>query len=169
MDAFGVRNSCSTLSGEAIPSSSPRFLRDFVAHHSLVDANVAIAARYARVGDIEAFDRFTALLLSPDRSLPLVVVTQPPNSDDYPIDPAKLARDTQGLAHVFCLPPMMTYNLSDLLGKSLSVFQGAVRTYYAGFSADSDPWQHHLVLPQRIAEWEDEDGGTGPSAFEQFL
>ena len=62
----------------------------------------------------------------------------------------------------------MTFGLSDLVGKALSVFHGAVRTYYAGFSAASDPWRHHLVMPLRIAEWDDETG-TGPAAFEQFL
>jgi hypothetical protein len=62
----------------------------------------------------------------------------------------------------------MTFRLSDHVGKTLSVFHGAVRTYYPGFVLDSDPWRHHLVFPQRIAEWEDESQ-TGPIAFEQFL
>lgn len=167
-DALGVRNSCSTLSGEAIPASSPRFLRDFVAHHSLVDGGVPVSAVSHFVEDMNSFTRFIALLLSPDRSLPVVVLTQLPHGTDYALDPAKLAKDTQGLAHVFCLTPSMTFGLSDQIGKTLSVFHGAVRTYYPQFSVESDPWQHHLVFPQRIAEWNDE-GGIGPVAFEQFL
>lgn len=167
-DAFGVRNSCSTLSGETIPASSPRFLRDFVAHHSLIDGAIPVSAVSHFVGDVESFNRFMALLLSPDRSLPVVVLTQLPHSSDYALDPVKLARDTQGLAHVFCLPSTMTFGLSDHVGKTLSVFHGAVRTYYPRFSVESDPWQHHLVFPQRISEWADETG-TGPAAFEQFL
>lgn len=167
-DAFGVRNSCSTLSGEAIPASSPRFLRDFVAHHSLVDGGVSVSAVSHFVEDMNSFTRFIALLLSSDRSLPIVVLTQLPHSTDYALDPAKLAKDTQGLAHVFCLSPAMTFGLSDRVGKTLSVFHGAIRTYYPQFSVESDPWQHHLVFPQRIAEWNDE-GGIGPVAFEQFL
>lgn len=167
-DAFGVRNSCSTLSGEAIPASSPRFLRDFVAHHSLIDGGVPVSAVSHFVEDMNSFTRFIALLLSPDRSLPIVVLTQLPHSTGYALDPAKLAKDTQGLAHVFCLPPAMTFGLSDQVGKALSVFHGAIRTYYPQFSVGSDPWQHHLVFPQRIAEWNDE-GGIGSVAFEQFL
>jgi len=167
-DAFGVRNSCSTLGGETIPASSPRFLRDFIAHHSLVDGEFPIAAISHFVGDVKSFERFRALLLSPIRSLPIIALTQLPNSTDYAFDPISLARDTQGLAHVFCLPPAMTYELSNWVGKTLSVFNGAVRTYYPGFYVNSDPWQHHLVLPQRIAEWSDETG-TGPTAFEHFL
>lgn len=167
-DAFGVRNSCSTLSGEEVPASSPRFLRDFIAHHSLIDGGVPVSAVSNFVEDMNSFTRFMALLLSPDRLLPIVVLTQLPHSTDYALDPAKLAKDTQGLAHVFCLPPAMTFGLSDQVGKTLSVFYGAVRTYYPRFSVESDPRQHHLVFPQRIAEWNDE-AGTGPVAFEQFL
>lgn len=167
-DAFGVRNSCSTLSGEAIPASSPRFLRDFIAHHSLLDAGTPVAAMSHFVAESDSFDRFMSLLLSHERSLPVVVLTQLPQSTDYAVDPVKLARDVQGLAHVFCLPPAMTFGLSDQLGKTLSVFHGAVRTYYPGFSGNAEPWRHHLVFPQRITEWEDESG-TGPAAFEQFL
>lgn len=167
-DAFGVRNSCSTLSGEFIPASSPRFLRDFIAHHSLIDGGMPVSAASHFVGDMESFNRFMTLLLSPDRSLPVVVLTQLPNGTSYAFDPIKLARDTQGLAHVFCLPSTMTFGLSDHIGKTLSVFNGAVRTYYPSFSVESAPWQHHLVFPQRIAEWEDETG-AGSDAFEQFL
>jgi hypothetical protein len=167
-DAFGVRNSCSTLSGEAIPSSSPRFLRDFVAHHSLIDGGVPVSAKSHLIGDIDSFNRFAAFLLSSERSLPIVVLTQLSHSTDYALDPVKLAKDTQGLAHVFCLPLNMTFWLSDHVGKTLSVFSGAIRTYYPQFSLESDPWQHHLVFPQRISEWNDE-AGSGPAAFEQFL
>lgn len=167
-DAFGVRNSCSTLSGETIPTSSPRFLRDFVARHSLVDAGIPVTAMSHFVTDTDSFSRFMALLLCPDRSLPVVVLTQLPHCTDYAIDPAKLARDAQALAHVFCLPPTMTFGLSEHVGRTLSVFHGAVRTYNPGFSVDSDPWRHNLVFPRRIAEWEDESG-TGSVAFAQFL
>lgn len=167
-DVLGVRNSCSTLSGEPIPSTSPRFLRDFIAHHSLVDAGMPVTATSHFVADSEALHKFLSLLLSTDRSLPVIALTQLPETTSYAIDPARLARDTQGLAHVVCLPPAVTFGLSDYLGKTLSAFHGAVRTYYPGFSVSSDPWQHHLVFPQRIAEWSD-DYGAGAEAFEQFL
>lgn len=168
IDAFGVRNSCSTLSGEIIPTSSPRLLRDIVAHHALVDAGVSVTAKFNAVTDAESFEVFMRLMLSPDRSLPVVVLTPLPQSNDYAVDPAKLAQDTQGLAHIFCLSAHMAFELSDQLGKMLSVFSGAIRTYYPNFSKSSDPKYHHLVFPQRIADWEDENG-LGAGAFEQFL
>lgn len=168
VDALGVRNSCSTLSTEPIPVASPRFLRDLVAHHELSDAGFPVSAVSHFVADADSFELFLKLLLSPDRSLPVVVLTQLHDTDSYAINPAKLAKDTQGLAHVFCILPKATFELSDQLGRRLSVFDGAVRTYYPGFSEDSDPWQHHLVFPQRIQEWVGEET-TGPVAFEQFL
>lgn len=168
IDAFGVRNSCSTLGGEVIPTSSPRLLKDLVAHHMLVDAGVLVSAKCNFVTDSTAFRVLLNLLLSPNRSLPVVVLTQLPQRTDHAIDPEKLARDTQGLAHIFCLSYQLTFDLSDELGKMLSVFSGAIRTYYPNFSRNSDPRHHHLVFPQRIIEWEDENG-VGASAFEQFL
>src|SRR5574337_137066 len=108
-DAFGVRNSCSTLGGESIPASSPRFLRDFIAHHSIVDGGFSVSATSHFVADSDSFSRFMTLLLSSYRSLPVVVLTQLPHSTDYAFDPVRLARNTQGLAHVFCLSPAITF------------------------------------------------------------
>lgn len=168
VDGLGVRNSCSTLGSDPVPTSSPRFLRDFVASHNLLDAEFPVKAASHLVADGASFEEFLGLLLSPDRVLPIVVLTQLPDTTDYAINPTKLARDTQGLAHVFCMLPNATFDLTDRLGRKLSVFDGAVRTYYPGFSEEADPWQHHLVFPQRIGEWIGEEA-TGPDAFERFI
>ena len=102
--------------------------------------------------------------------MPIIVITHPYGSEDYLVEPAALARNTQGLAHVFCLSRNAAFGLSDLMGgKTLSVFDGAVRTFYPGFSLDADPYAHPLVLPQRIQDWVDEDGELGPGAFSSFL
>jgi len=139
-----------------------------VAQHALVDGGVDVTATPRYVTDDDAFKQCTSLMLSPERQLPVVVLSQLPANTEFAIDPSKLARNVQGLAHVICLPFAMTFKLSDRVGKPLSVFQGAIRTYYPGFSKDSDPRHHHLIFAERISEWADE-GGTGPTAFEQFL
>lgn len=167
-DTFGVRNSCSILTKDPIPVSSPRFLKDFVSHHDLVDAGVSVTGTHYFIDDSSCMDYLVNLLTAPERMLPVIVLSQLPNSSFYAVDPKHLARDVQGLAHVFCVPPAMTFELSARVGKPLSVFNGAVRTYQPGFSTDDDPWQHHLVLPQRISEWSDEFG-VGAGGFEQFL
>lgn len=167
-DAFGVRNSCNTMGTEPVPASSPRFLRDFIAHHALTDAGVSVTAQAQDVTNGSALGHLIALLLSPHRVLPVVVLTPLSGGVTYAVDPVQLARDTQGLAHVFRLSPAMAFGLSDELGRALSVFHGAIRTYYPGFTRDADPWRHHLVFAQRIAEWADENG-VGTQGFEQFL
>lgn len=167
-DAFGVRNSCSTITTDPIPVSSPAFLRTFVAEHSLVDAATPVTAKAQYIENEGDLARFLVLLASPDRSLPIVAVSRLINSDGYAIDPQRLARQVQGLAHVYCIEPRMTYGLSDEFGKPLSVYNGAIRTYYPGFSHTSDPWKHDLIFPQRVSDWTDEIG-AGSEAFERYL
>lgn len=59
----------------------------------------------------------------------------------------------------------MSFGLSDYLGKQLSVFRGAVRTYRAGLTEEDDPYLHPLALPARIESW----GEVGPAAFIDML
>jgi hypothetical protein len=169
-DAFGVRNSCSFTGRQRVPASSPRIVRDLVAHHHLLDAGFPVSAMTHNVNSTSEFDAFAKLLFSPDRALPIVVLTHPSGSDTYLVNAGNLARNTQGLAHVFCLPRATTFDLTDLVGgKMLSVFDGAVRTYYPGFSVDADPYAHPLVLATRMAEWLDEEGNKGPETFSAFI
>lgn len=168
VDALGVRNSCSTLETGPVPASMPRFLRDFVAHHQLLDAGYPVQATPHVVEEDDAFGAFIDLLTSAERNLPIVVLTQSLDGGRYAISPEKLARKVQGLAHVICLPPRTTFNLTDQMGKAASVFGGAIRTYYPGFTDDVDVRTHPLILPQRIAEWEFE-GVRGPEAFLEYL
>lgn len=109
-----------------------------------------------------------AMLLSPDRTLPVVVLTRPPAAPASPVNAMKLARRVQGLAHVCCLPPPATLLLTEQLGRRLSVFDGAVRAYHPGFFAEADPLKHPLVRAARVNEWVGKDT-TGPTAFTQFL
>lgn len=165
-DALGVRNSCSTLDPGPVPASSPRFLREFVAHHQLTDGGFAVGAAPLYVGDHE-FEAFLDMLMSSARTLPVVVLTRGAEGGRFAVNPAKLAVGVQGLAHVVCLEPSATFRLSDRLGRRLSVYDGAVRTYYAGVQED-EAWHHPLVMPQRIKEWVGEDL-NGPAAFEKWL
>ena len=90
--------------------------------------------------------------------MPFAVVSVPPDIDN--LDPLRrqwvsLARSLAGLAIVWVLPPKMTYRLSDLVTKSLSVFLGAWRFYRPGFDHLADRKHHPLVLRNRM---EDERG-----------
>ena len=98
---------------------------------------------------------FHRMLVDPGRTVPFAVVSVPPDMDD--LDPLKrqwvsLARALTGLAIVWVLPPRMTYRLSDLVTKSLSVFLGAWRFYRPGFNHLADRIHHPLFLKNRMED-----------------
>lgn len=101
------------------------------------------------------------LLLDPDRILPVVVVTPLEVYDDEQdrfltqpvVDPEDIAGALVGLAHVTVLEtPALTFRLTDLVGRELSVFGGAVRLYWPEAGGSERPAMHPLWLPDRLAE-----------------
>lgn len=111
-------------------------------------------------------DDLTSFLCSLTRSHPVVVVTEGSNTEDPAIDEGKLAAAVLGVAHVVRLSRSAGFHLTRKLGKEFSVFDGAVRTYRAGFDPDKDePSSHPLALARSIAGWEND----GARAFERFL
>lgn len=101
------------------------------------------------------------LLLDRDRVLPVVVVTPveryDEERDEYRTQPLVDADDIGatlvGLAHVAVVDTeALTYGLTDLVGRQLSVFGGAVRLYWPELDDDGPPAAHPLWLPDRLGE-----------------
>ncbi len=93
------------------------------------------------------------LLLDDGRATPLVVASVPSEADDLArLDRrwAALARSLTGLAQVWVLPAERTFDLTDLVNRELSVFNGAWRVYNPGFRLGADRWDHPLFLAQRL-------------------
>lgn len=85
------------------------------------------------------------------------------------IDHEGLARKTLGYAHVACLNRDASFAWTDRVGKTWSVFDGAVRTYMPGINMDNDnPRSHPLALKDRIYYWKFEDQ-FGEKAFAEEL
>lgn len=170
-DAFGVRNSCSTIGHDSVPTSSPRFLSAFVKHLSLTDGPIPVIGRpHDEVNDVETFASFLTALFSKARKLPMVVTSRTVGAAGAACGPDlnELARKTQGLAHIYVLSAAASFWLTDACGKAGGVFNGAIRVYYPGYNLDSDRNTHPLYLAQRIVEWES-GIGSGPAAFVQYL
>ena len=103
------------------------------------------------------------ILNSPHRRLPVIVASgdkRAPDPDKPLIDTGALAIATLGLAHVVVLPAKLSYALSENIGKTRSVFYGAVRMYMCGFNDADDPYEHPLFFGHRVCfsprECEDE-------------
>jgi len=102
----------------------------------------------------EETDLLTDLMVDPARRLPLFVLTVPEAADDLNsplLDANVLSRAMLGLGQVVILPAIHTWKLTDRFGRYKSVFGGAVRAYLPGFSADSDPFGHRLVLANQLS------------------
>ncbi len=91
------------------------------------------------------------LLLDPDRRLPVVLTTVLPETGRPTTDPDVLAGHLIGVAHVFAiLTSPATFELTAMLDRSLSVFDGAVRIYWPGLTRTADPYLHRLWLPRTV-------------------
>ena len=103
----------------------------------------------------EMMQGFHQMLVDPGREMPFAVISVPPDPEDPKALRAQwrgLARALTGVAIVWVLPPAMTYRLSDLVSKNLSVFLGAWRFYRPGFDHRAERSDHPLVLKVRMED-----------------
>ncbi len=117
-------------------------------------------------GEVE---QLLALLQNPLRTRPVFAVSLPEEAlgvGGAVVDVGQLAKCCLGLAHVVVIPAGLTFALTDQVGASYSVFQGAIRTYRPGLDFNEDlPYRHPLALADRILSWPE----GGPNGFLQFL
>lgn len=111
--------------------------------------------------DDEGVQALAHLLLDPVRVLPVVVITPVERYDDDTdayrtepvVDAERIAATLAGLAHVTVVETTaLTYHLTDLVGRELSVFGGAVRLYWPELDDEERPANHPLWVPDRLAE-----------------
>ena len=79
------------------------------------------------------------------------------DADLLPFNPDELAAAMAAIAHVTVLPEELTWEMSRVLGRPLSVFGGGIRVYQPGFSSDDDPYgPHDLIVGRQL----DDRGGV---------
>jgi len=175
---FGVQITCSSLPERDYPVS---FIRPGIIK-SLVEAVGLEQVRHLDGKPLIArtptdVEKLFFLVTSMDRNLPVIVVSQPdPSRWTLPNDPPEwmieheeLARKTLGYAHVACLTKDASFVWTDRVGKTWSVFDGAVRTYMPGINMENDnPRSHPIALKDRIYYWKYEDR-FGEKAFAEEL
>lgn len=155
---FGARLISATR-GEDVPyrRTLPAFVRRILDSGEAELDGVPVTGQPLIVSTRMEVDDLVHLLESRERQSDVVVVALPEGSvnlRDASVDVQLLARELRGVSHVYVLTGAASFELTDLVGRVLSVFRGAVRVYRPGFQGWIDqPTNHPLVLPQRIASW----------------
>ena len=132
----------------AISAGAPGIVGELLRQHECRVSPVQIAAKHTRISPGEA-DLLVPFLLSGDRALPIVLVSQDNETGEPLADPKRVQKRLSGLAHVYEITGEAGFELTDALGKTSSCFNGAVRVYWPGFTPSA--WrQHPLYLPDRV-------------------
>ena len=166
---FGTRLQCvSRGQYEEFDASVPNFVREVVeSGHAWLDG-IKISAEPMFIETEDDADELCKLLWNRGRRSDVIVFSLPEDSNDWSetIIPARdVARRLAGAAHVAIVSQAASYRLTDQVGKALSVYRQAVRTYRPGFDPSLDEAvARPLGLPNRIANW-----AGGPQAYRSFL
>ena len=115
--------------------------------------------------------RFTRdLLLSPNRRLPIVMVSREIETDLTALQAPILAQDLLGLAIVTELADVDAgYELTrNLGGKHLSCYNGAVRVYWPGLTTHDEPFKHLLFLADDVYDNDERGKPLGQYLFRVF-
>lgn len=153
---IGIRIACASLPWSTAPviRVRPAIARRWNEDIGVIDVRPLNGTPW-QLG-MDSLPEFHAFLVNPERELPVVVLTQPEMSGplhltEWVLDPADVARQLCGYAHVALLPRQAAFAWTGTLGKLWSVFGGAVRTYHPGLRPDDQsPYAHPLDLVDDI-------------------
>jgi hypothetical protein len=167
---FGCRLLCVTRGpDETYRPTIPGLVRQIIANGSAwLDGRVMSEDPWFVETEADV-DDLVALLVDKKRTRDVHVLALPEGSTDPSetvISAKQLHLATLGASHVVILSDPASFHLTERLGKQLSVFRQAVRTYRPSFDADLDgPYAHPLVLPDWVDSWP----SRHMTSFEGFL
>lgn len=146
---FGAQLVCQHDSKDtAFEPSRPRLVRDVIEKLAAEADATQLSNDFIEVNE-DGVEELVDLLCLPERRLPVVVVS---TDDDYgaQFELAKLASRISGTAHLRSLKIEPSFELTRLVGKKLSTFNGGARIYLTGLdSQHDDPYRHPLWLPPK--------------------
>ena len=168
---FGARLICVTRgTDEPFQRTVPGFVRTIVKSGPVeVDGVALTSGDVPLISTAAEVEQLVSLLENQHRQADVLVFALPDGSSN-PSEAAASAKSvhdaTLGAAHVYVLAGPASFLLTDRVGRELSVFRRAVRTYRPGFRAWIDePSRHPLALPDRIAARSE----ISPGEFERWL
>jgi hypothetical protein len=135
-----------------IDIGSPRVIRRICAGQTVLVGEMHVRATPYRL-DMDGIEEFIALLESPLRRIPIVFLAPHTTDQVNEIDAVRISAALAGVAVVVEVASAdVTWEIADVLGRTLSCYDGAARIYWPGFSINDDPRRHPLYLANRIAE-----------------
>jgi hypothetical protein len=140
---------------------TPAVVRTILRAATVTDAGERVLPGHVELGasDVPAL---VAWLESPERRLPVVVVSRTMDAGSTLVDSNSLAKEVAGIAHVRVLSSSAAaWALTSAVGQPMSVWGGAVRIYFPGFASTDDPrghryWVANVVnngLISRVRGW----------------
>lgn len=167
---FGARLICVTRGkDEPFERTVPGFVRAIVSDGPVEVDDVLLSRDVPLISNTAEVEQLVTLLENPMRRADVLVFALPDGSSD-PSEVAASANSvhdaTLGAAHVYVISGPASFLLTERVGRELSVYRQAVRTYRPGFLAWIDePSRHPVAFPERIASWTE----TNPGEFEKWL
>jgi hypothetical protein len=133
---------------------APRLIRDLLAEFEIRDAGHRLASQ-AHVLDAAGAASFVdELLLNPERTRPVVFVSDDPQSMRPLVDPRELARELAGMAHVYySLYGYPAALVAKSLGARLGVGSGGMRIWWPRLTRESNPSDHRLYAGASLRDW----------------
>ena len=111
--------------------------------------DLSSSAMTVGVTDVDAFA--VDVLRSPNRTLPVIVVSAPSGREHPYVHPDRAADELAGLAHVFTLGGFMAWErLRENVGPGNFVPPGGIRIYWPGFGQPGDTVRHRYWLRRHI-------------------
>lgn len=153
--ALSLEVAVTGLSFQVAPANiklgSPRLARDVTRLPSVRLGGLPYNAT-AELLSAEAVDILGNDLADPARPHPIVLVSRRTHDDIPLVDAQQLAESLSGVAKVYELADKWSaFRLTEILGKALSCYEGAVRIYWPRFSLQADPFMHPLWMPWQLA------------------
>lgn len=131
------------------PPAPPRVIRDLVEapHLECFDGPIPLTSGPSELTRLGVDGFVQEVLLQHARRLPVVGVSVLAATGQPIVDIERVARELAGMAHVWLIPPGVTWALEARLPERLGVYNGAVRIWWPGLDEGSNPYDHHLWLP----------------------
>ncbi len=133
-----------------IDVGSPHVIRRICTGQTVLVGEMHVRATPYRL-DMNGLEQFITLLESPLRRIPIVFFAPYTSDEPNEIDTARASAALAGVAVVVeAASAEVTWEIADVLGRTLSCYNGGVRIYWPGFSKTDDPRRHPLYLADRI-------------------